>query len=254
MISQRRIDGFVGTDHEYIAYLESKYLELKAQSSIAHPGPPSPPPSFDGDNDFKIFRYEPCSSTQGSSQPPRPAKKQRTQERWQDRLEEEMDAMLRDINNEDLALRRKRVGLSLSSDILMALDLIVDGKTPRTERVTSDTNISVVCYNPSNAIVQLLDSFAVGTAALGIETAFLAQVYHFRILVLVSSCCVALDRGVPMIVVEDIMRKCVSESTAKNLSRLRGGALWVNRMMSALAAVLGHLAYELFILCEWKIR
>ena len=58
-----------------------------------------------------------------------------------------MDIILRDINNEDLALRRKHISLLLLSDILMALDLIVDSKISRTERVTSDTNISVIEYN-----------------------------------------------------------------------------------------------------------
>jgi hypothetical protein len=162
-----------------------------------------------------------------------------------------MDAMLSDINGHDLVSRRKSVRLSSSSDILLALDLIVDGKTPRTELVASDTNLSVVCYDSYHALAQRLNSFAIGTAALGIEKTLLAQVYHFRMLVLVSACCVALDRAVPMRVIEDVMRKCVSDTTEKNLSRLRGGVYWVNRMMCALAADgLRHVAYELFILCK----
>jgi hypothetical protein len=161
-----------------------------------------------------------------------------------------MDAMLSDINDEDLVSRRKSVGLSSSSDILMALDLLVDGKMPP-DRVASDTSLSIVCYDPSNAIVQLLDSFATRTAALVIDKTFITQIYRFRMLVFVSLCCVALKRGVLVSVIEKIMQKCVSGSTAKNLSHLRSGALWVNRMMSTLASDgFGHLAYELFVLCE----
>jgi hypothetical protein len=243
-MSQRKIDDFIGTDSEYIVYLERKVRHL-----IAHPGSLSPPPSFDGNNDFDIIEYDPVSSTQDASKSLRPAKRQRTQDKG--RWEGEMDAMLRDINDEDLALKRKSVGLSSSPDILMALDLIIDGKRPPTERVANDTHLSVVCYDPSNIVVQLLDSFATRTAALEIDATFTTQIYHFRMLVFISLCCVALKRGVAMSVIENIMQKCVSDSTGKNLSRLRSGALWVNRMMSTLAADgFGHLAYEIFVLCE----
>lgn len=78
----------------------------------------------------------------------RPAKRQQIQDRW----EYKMNAMLSDINGHDLVLRRKSVRLLSLSNILLALDLIVDGKTLRTELVASDINLLVVCYNSYHAL------------------------------------------------------------------------------------------------------
>jgi hypothetical protein len=75
--------------------------------------------------------------------------------------------------------------------------------------------------------------------------------FFFRVFVFVSLCCVALHNGTDQGLVDQIMQKCVSESSEKNLARLRNGALWVNRMMAALAADgFDYLAYELFVLCK----
>jgi hypothetical protein len=64
-----------------------------------------------------------------------------------------MDTMLSDINDKDLVLRRKSVSLLSLSNILIALDLLVNSKILLTDRVTSNTSLLIVCYNPSNAIV-----------------------------------------------------------------------------------------------------
>jgi hypothetical protein len=94
----------------------------------------------------------------------------------------------------------------------MALDLIVNRGT---ERITRNVDRSVVIYNPFNAIIQLLDSFAIKIAVLGIKERFTTQIYHFRMFVFVSLYCVALYYSAPMANVEKIIKKCISDSTLK---------------------------------------
>ncbi|OBT59274.1 hypothetical protein VE04_00369 [Pseudogymnoascus sp. 24MN13] len=288
MTSRTRIDQFDGTDSEYIAYLESKVLQLSIircpppphskahQLTTNHSPPPSPPsevrelttnrssPSLsrsevrdeaidgsDGDevlfDTLEIILYNP---SQDSSHNPA-KKRQRIQTRW----EHEMDGMLSDIpKSKDWSPKRESVGLASSAKILVALDVIIHGRGPQMDLNTGQTDLSVVCYDRSNAILQLLNTFAITTAALQIETTFTRQTYRFRVFVFVSLCCVALHHGVEKRFVEEAMQKCVSDSCGKNLTRLRNGALWVNRMMSTLAADgLGHRAYELFVLCGRSI-
>ncbi|KFY99052.1 hypothetical protein V498_01026 [Pseudogymnoascus sp. VKM F-4517 (FW-2822)] len=290
MTSRTRIDQFDGTDSEYIAYLESKVLQLSIircsppprskahRLTTNHSPPPSPPsevrelttnrspPKFsrsevggdeaidssEGDevlsDTLEIILYNPSQDCLSHN----PAKKrQRIQTRW----EHEMDGMLSDIPNaKDWSPKRKSVGLASSAKILVALDVIIHGRGPQMDLNTGQTDLSVVCYDRSNAVLQLLNTFAITTAALQIETTFTRQIYRFRVFVFVSLCCVALHHGVEKKFVEEAMQRCVSDSCGKNLTRLRNGALWVNQMMSTLAADgRGHRAYELFVLCGRSI-
>ena len=128
---------------------------------------------------------------------------------------------------------------------------MIIGTRRRTDLTVTAGDVSVAGYDSSNAILQLLNAFANTTEMLKVEAAFTTQVYNFRVFVFVSLCCVALYYNANPSVVDDIMRKCISDSHWRNLARLRNGALWTNRMMNELAADgLGHLAYEVFVLCE----
>lgn len=250
MTSQRRIDDFRGTDSEYIAYLESIVRQAIATQ---HP-PPSPSRSAvrreasndsDGEeaprNSIEFIPYEP--ETDGDDS--RPAKKQRGQPRW----EHEMDNMLHDLNDPDWSSVRKAVGLSSSNDILAAFDILIGTKSS-IERPTN-TDTSLVCYDASNAVLQLLDAMGSATSELKIRKKFARQIYLFHKFVFVSTCSVALYYGVDPDKVDEIMRRHISDTDGRNLDRLRSGALWVNRMMSKLAADgLGYMAYELFVVRE----
>ena len=247
MISRRRINDFQGTDSEYIAYLESI-----VRQAIPVRSPPSPPRSVvryeavndsDGDeaplNSLKFIPYEP----ETNEDDPPSAKRQRIQQRW----EREMNDMLHHLSVPDWSSEREGVGLSSSDEVLAAFDIIIGTKS-RTELAACDTDLSVVCYNPSNAVLQLLETFGSATAALKVRKTFAKQIYLFHEFVFVSTCCVALHHGADLGKVDEIMQRYISDSGGRNLDRLRSGALWANRMMSALAADgFGHMAYELFV-------
>ena len=56
----------------------------------------------------------------------------------------------------------------------------------------------------------------------------------FQQLVFVSLCVTLEHRGIDTSTVDNIMRTCISNSTSKNLKRLRSGALWVNKVITEL--------------------
>ncbi|KAL2048952.1 hypothetical protein ABVK25_010805 [Lepraria finkii] len=56
----------------------------------------------------------------------------------------------------------------------------------------------------------------------------------FQQLVFVSLCVILEDRGIDTSIVDGIMRTCISDSSSKNLRRLRSGALWVNKAITEL--------------------
>lgn len=247
-----RIHDFQGTDHEYITYLESLVLQATANCS-----PPSPARSDVRDetndnsysspeNPIVFVPYQPQLSEQDQYFI-RPTKRKRKERRWE-RL---MDEMISEMAAEDLWSRRRTIGLSSQAGILVALDITIHGAKSRTDPISSDADLSMTSYRSSNPVLLLLDAFATTTAALKVQEAFTTQMFFFRVFVFVSLCCVALHNGADQKLVDKIMQKCVSNSCEKNLSRLRNGALWVNRMIVELAADgLDYLAYELFVLCK----
>jgi len=253
MTSRSRIGNFPGTDSEYIAYLESIVRQAIPTHAL-----PSPPRSVerseasndcDGDeagpNSIKFISYEPEPEPYNDNS--RSAKRQRTQLRWMG----EMDSMLDDLSVSDWSSERKRVGLASSAEILTALDIVI-GNKPRSELAVCNT---VACYDTSNTVLQLLDTFGSATAALRVGKTFATQIYLFHELVFVSTCSVALNHGVDQDKVDEIMRKHISCTDGRNLDRLRSGALWVNRMMSILAADgLGYMAYEYFVIRKLSLR
>ena len=248
MNRRRRIDNFQGTDIEYIGYLESKVAQL-SNLRPAPDSPPSPTPSHEGvneesDNDAAVTFIEFDPSTL-----PRLAKRRRTTSlRW--RIE--MGEMLREISDmRDWSLKRASVGLSSSSDLLSAFDMIIHGTVvPRGPAPEPGADFCLVSHEPDSPTLRLLSSYAKATATLRIGKTFMSQIVGFRVLVFVSICCVSLYHGVEKSLIDQVMRECISDSDDKNLDRLRSGALWVNRMMATLAPTLHHRASELFVLCE----
>jgi hypothetical protein len=139
------------------------------------------------------------------------------------------------------------------------LDIMIHGK-PRTE----DRNpISLPSHHSLNRVQQILDDFDTATVALEKEKAFIGQMGHFRQFLLASLCCVVLHKSHDTDTIEmvnEIMRRRVSDTSEKNLARLRKGALWVHSRMAELAGDSegyegnsGHLAYEIFVLCKYRL-
>ncbi len=162
-----------------------------------------------------------------------------------------MDEMISDMNTEDWPSRRRTVGLSSETEILVALDMMIHGTKSQIQLTASEGNLPMGCHHPSKPVLQLLNAFATTTANLQTQARFTKQTVFFREFVFVSLCCVALHNGAEQKLVNQIMQKCISDSSEKNLALLRNGALWVNRMMVALADDgFDYLAYELFVLCK----
>ncbi|CZT53504.1 uncharacterized protein RSE6_15114 [Rhynchosporium secalis] len=248
---RKRVDDFCGTDTEYIDYLESKICQLTATEPLPSPVRSVVPEDAINDCDsdehptpsITFIEYDPQIDRLDHPSQSQAPKRQRIQPRW----EREMDEMLRDFPDAgNWASKREEVGLTSSDNILKALDILIHGKESQADAAPIEANSSIIS---ADRVSQLLNNFAVSTAALQIEQTFTTQIYHFRVFIFVSLCCVSLDQRVDGDLVEEVMAKCVSGSSAKNLSKLRSGAFWVNKMMSRLAAQgLGHRAYELFIL------
>jgi len=161
--------------------------------------------------------------------------------------------MLRDISSamDDWSSKRKAIGLPSSANILAAFDMIIDGAKSPTKPTAANNDLSMVPYQSSNAVLELLNNYARVTATLGIDKAFTVQVLRFRVLVFVSMCCVLIYYGVEKSLVDRAMRLCISQSVGKNLDCLRRGASWVNRRICTLgSAGLDHRASELFVLCK----
>lgn len=246
----RRIHNFRGNDQEYITYLESLVLRVT---------PPSPPYSdvrdeaidssdSDANNPLVIIEYQPGYPVEDEQRLPIHAeKKKRPAPRW----EKEIDEMIGDIPPQDWSLRRKTVGISSEASIFVALDILIHGVKPQRGQMGEEADTLMANDYASDSVLHLLDTFALATASLQVHEAFTTQVLNFRVFVFVSLCCVALHNGAEQELVDKIMQKCVSDSCQKNLTRLRNGALWVNRMMAQLAADgFSYLAYELFVLCK----
>ena len=254
-IQRPRINNFQGSIDEYIVYLESIVLQRNTP-------PPSPTRSdvrgeaIDGSVTdklpydaikFIIHRPEAKEDDAEDCCSARPGKRKRVESRW----EREMNEMTSRLTPEDWASRRKSVGLSSQAGIIMGLDMLIQDIKPQPAQNTHEADLSAVTIYPANAVLQLLNTFAVKTAALKIQETFTTQIFSFQVFVFVSLCCVALQNGVDPALVDQTMQICISKSSTKNLARLRNGALWVNRVMFELAADgYDHLAYELFVLCE----
>lgn len=246
MSSQGRIDDFHGTDAEYIAYLESKVQQLTGGAR-----PPSPATSEgrkeainqsdsevdSGNSTLIIEHYDPQLYDIV-----RPTKRPRTELRWMT----EMEYMLRDISS-DWSRRRKEVGLSSQMGILNAFDMIISGA-----ELSTVTSTAGDARRDAVDAATLLSTFATTTATLEVHKDFTIQVYHFRVFILVSLCCVMLSCGVDRSIIDSIMQQSISKSCGKHLDRLLSGARWVNRMMDVLATEhrFDHLASELFVLCK----
>lgn len=236
MTSQKRIGNFLGTDSDYIAYLESIIHQAIPMHAL-----PSPPCSSDkaGPSSIGFISYEP--ELYNDNLRPRPAKRQRTQPRWK----HEMDGMLHDLKISDWSSEREKVGLASSAEILTAFDILIATKPSMGLAVCT----TVACYDTSNAVLQLLETFGSATAALKVGKTFAKQIYLFHELIFVSTCSVALQHGANQDEVDEIMRRHISSTDGKNLDRLRSGALWANRMMNKLAADgFKHMAYEFFVI------
>ena len=229
MVSQKwRVDNFEGTALEYITYLESLLLttaNYSPPSRAAQPSPPSSPSPSPSDlpdeaidtsvgdethtDLLKFIQYEPltCSG-------------KRKRGRW----EKEMNKVISEMTTDSLGSKRAKTGLSSEADIIKALDIMIYGK-PRTNLITDLVTSKVTTMDRRSNILQILDDFAEITTALGVTKSFAGQMCRFRRFLSVSLCCVALHNGTDPELLDEFMKKHISNSSEKNLNRLRNAAL-----------------------------
>jgi len=228
MIAKTRIDDFVGTDSQYIIYLETKLAQLTRN----HPFPFSPQSDVGDELTFVLFKPEILYSLA--------AKGPKSKPRWQN----EMDSMLGNIlTAKDWPSKREFTGLSSESKLFVVFDTIISSTIPLTKSTSAGPS-SLAPFELGHAL-RLVSSYAKSVAAMNTEKVFTTQIVNFCNLIFVSQCCVLLHHGVEKSQVDDLMKLCIGRSDPKNLDVLRRGAIWVNRMIYALAGDgLGQLASE----------
>lgn len=101
------------------------------------------------------------------------------------------------------------------------------------------------------SVIEAATAYAQAAKNSQMGAALAQQLSSFHTLILVSFCAVLEKLGHQVPEINKVMRSCISKSSEVNLSRLRRGALWVNRMIIDLnAAGFNNRATELFLLCE----
>jgi len=276
MAPRPRLHGFQGTDQEYISYLEGVIL------STVRSRPPSPPTlSSHGGDDGEL--YTPRSpvglasnagalssegvrgtSTGSASRKmtlaqkpanknnqltfvydkhsfgPPVTKRARSQEpRWR----KYADDMLQEIATVDTWS---------SADNDRAITIILG--TLR-ESGSSDVSNPVVKPMPLTGLLDCATRYAKQNRASHTEMNFSRKLLSFQDLVFVSLCVVLIHCGVDQGKVDDVMRICISASSAKHLCRLRSGAVWANRLINHLFRQgWGHHATDVFVFGRLIIR
>ncbi|KAL9123959.1 MAG: hypothetical protein Q9217_006663 [Psora testacea] len=93
---------------------------------------------------------------------------------------------------------------------------------------TSSASTALVCHSrrPQNDLLIRVSKYAEKVKSCGAAAEVYTHIVSFQELVFVSLCVILVEYGIDTDVVDDIMRICISDSSSKNLRRLRAGALW----------------------------
>ncbi|ELR08380.1 hypothetical protein GMDG_03169 [Pseudogymnoascus destructans 20631-21] len=79
------------------------------------------------------------------------------------------------------------------------------------------------------------------------------KVHAFQELIFVSACEVLLKNGYKLEVIDELMKLCISDSSTKNLERLRGGARWFCSLVSSRNAAWEHRITEHLFNCALSV-
>lgn len=106
-------------------------------------------------------------------------------------------------------------------------------------------------YPPEHqALVQRVCGYGSLTKERKLQGNLLLHIAKYQQLIFVSICVIMLETGIPINVVDWMMRRYVSDSKQDSLRRLRSGSLWVNRCISKLLNQnWGFRSWETFLLC-----
>ncbi|KAF2182599.1 hypothetical protein K469DRAFT_690714 [Zopfia rhizophila CBS 207.26] len=112
------------------------------------------------------------------------------------------------------------------------------------------------------SILDVLGDYRGFANALGVHRTYAIQISYYSTLLFVGLCIVALRTGTNPEVVDDHMRKFLTEQQGKEctagetyLSQLRTGALWtIKRMDELYETALKHRGWEIFLLCSPSIH
>ncbi|KAL9609975.1 MAG: hypothetical protein Q9167_005303 [Letrouitia subvulpina] len=165
--------------------------------------------------------------------------------RWKD----EADNLLRKIPSAEQWLNAwKKYG---DGNIV---DALTQGLAPDSEvQAVSLITSAPVCNNENtnDFLLSRLSSYARAIKSCPLHLAWYRDQATFRELIFVSFCEVLVKSGTHMKAVNDIMRIYVTDSSWRNLTRLRKGALWVNKLIHTLQdRGWRHRATLVFILCN----
>lgn len=101
---------------------------------------------------------------------------------------------------------------------------------------TSSASAALVCRDRpcQDDLLMRVSRYAERVKSCGAAAKAYTHIASFQELVFVSLCHILVEYGIDTDVVDDIMRICISDSSSKNLKRLRAGALWVNKLINRL--------------------
>jgi hypothetical protein len=278
MFGNRRVDGFNGSDEEYIEYLEnqvhlSRHQIHHLQSVIRPPTPASSPlsasisqsvnlpnntlvvtlgsneerfveqPTSNGEIKWKEWKFI-HAVTKEIAKEISPIQKPH----WL----VELDAMLADIPYANLWTAKRTEnqisGLVQNHSVLATLlggALVLDNSPDSTVSInnSSPANTLSILHNRANA-------YGYATRNTQSKAQFTTTVSVFQELIFVSFCVVLEASGMPNDLVGSLMRWCFAANEQKSLERIRRGARWANRCIAKLCeSGWGHRSAEIFLLC-----
>lgn len=280
-----RVDGFEGTDVQYISYLEDRLSEsrrflallhqphqsvtlprqsvtipphqsitLPPRQSITLPCPPSPlpsPPSSPSPNPTESNVNESVQFITVDPTTALPPSKRVCNEnaRWR----KELNIFISSIPKADAWEKtRKEFGFVSVEQNHLAIDILLKGVGEYTDLRGPSPSSGVDDPVQNRELLQRARAYAYLTKIVQERGAFTKMLGLFQELVLVSLCVVMAHNGVPTDSVDSVMKVCISESSWGTLKKLRLGSLWANRAISTLFKKgWHHISSEIFLLCKW---
>lgn len=275
---QRQNNSSNELTHDYVLRLESRisYLEkhhrkcnLNPSLPISLQSPPESPNDSDGEseNGTKSFSIKKSHPTRPTNEPTigfihyeLPMAEKVVQRPLRHRWMHEADILLKEIPEATTWVEKwEKRGLSHKFHYHNAVGTVLG--TPPTAESRFDAMSSATAIldnhdcNVRENLLASVSRYAETVKSSGAAVREAAHIAAFQELVFVSLCVILLDHGVETAMVDEIMRICVSDSSERNLRRLRLGALWVNKVIHELQwAGWGERASGIFILCKVSLN
>ncbi|KAL5361427.1 hypothetical protein BJX96DRAFT_176225 [Aspergillus floccosus] len=250
--SRRRLLPFDGNDEEYIAYLERELLKARQKQSA--PSETAIPSRSENANGLRFLYYDPSQEEFGGGSPTaftqcRDSKACGGCEDPKKQWEKEMDSFLRDIGSvKDWMDKRTVYHLNTAEDNGQAVTILL-GRMGSVELKAKQQEGPPLLQNDNkDLIMRGCDYGARANISVG-HGKRMVLLGKFQELIFVSYCEVMIYVGTSRETVDWMMRRYISDSTSKNLERIRTGSVWVNRCVAQLLAQSwGYASWEIFLL------